>query len=140
MTDAQNAFLLYFGCWGEAGHFVFDQHKHTLSARRGLPPMALRAEELDGSRVFLPWPEVPGRGRMSYLIRENSCTTVMAWWDRTFDKRGACCAAIQCDGWEQPKQLWARFARVYEPLAKQLVMPQLVGVPEITVRVDGGGG
>lgn len=122
MANAHNAFLLYFGPWGEPGHFVFDRNRHTV---QNMPPMALRAEDLDGSRVFLPWPEAPGNGRITYLIREGQCVTVLAWWDRTFDKRGACNAAIQCDGWEDPDYLWDRFSRVYESLAKQLTKPRL---------------
>lgn len=124
MANASNAFLLYFGPWGEPGHFVFDRNRRSVYSEQ-MPPMALRAEELDGSRVFLPWPEVPGQGQLTYLIRRGQCVTVLAWWDRTFDKRGACNAAIQCDGWETPDFLWDRFTRVYEPLAKQLTKPRL---------------
>jgi len=124
MSNASNSFLLYFGCWGGPGHFVFDRNKRSLS-REEMPPMALRSESLDGSRVFLPWPEIPGNGRLTYLIREGDCVTVLAWWDRTFDKRGACNAAIQCSGWETFDFLWDRFSRVYPALAAKLAKPTL---------------
>lgn len=122
MANANDSFLLYFGCWGGPGHFVFDRHKSTV---RQLPPMALRGEDLDGSRVFLPSQEAPGYGRLTYLIRDGDCVTVLAWWDRTFDKRGACNAAIQCSGWETFDCLWDRFSRVYPSLAQQITKPRL---------------
>lgn len=114
-------FLLYFGCWGGPGHFIYDRNQRSIDT----PPGALPPEALDGSRVFLPYPEKVGHGQLTRLIRGDDCVTVLAWWDRTFDKRGACNAAIQCNGWETADPLWERFSRVYETLAKQLTKPQL---------------
>jgi len=119
-------FLLYFGCWGGPGHFLYDRNKRTIydpAAECG--EAAVRGEDLDGSRVFLPWPEVPGHGRLTHIIRNGDAVTVLAWWDRTFDSRPACCAAIQSDGWDDADYLWLRFSHVYAPLAVLLKLPEI---------------
>lgn len=116
-------FLLYFGCWGGAGHYLWtrdQQHYHKPEY-----PI-LPVESLDGSQVFLPQVEVVGNGRLTHIIRGEEAVTVLAWWDRTFDQRGKCNAAVQCDGWDTVDGLWRRFSIVFEPLAKQLARPTIV--------------
>lgn len=119
------AFLLYFGCWDKPGHYLYAPTGYTLQYD-GVPTLALRGEDLDGSRLFLPWPEIPGQGQLTHVIRGLECVTVLAWWDRTFDQRGRCNAAIQCDGWELADRLWVRFSAVYSALAQKLKKPELV--------------
>lgn len=121
-------FLLYFGCWDQPGHFLYRPDKMTVSeysAGADLLPHILLPKDLDGSRVFLPQPERVGVGQLTHLIRGAECVTVLAWWDRTFDQRGKCNAAIQTDGWDTVDGIWKRFCLVYETLAKQLSKPQL---------------
>lgn len=117
-------FLLYFGCWDRPGHYIWTRDKRTVYAHE-VSSLALRAEDLDGSTIFLPRPERPGHGQLTHLFRDGEPITVLAWWDRTFDQRGACNAAIQCDGWERMPRLWERFGRVYSTLAPKLTIPTL---------------
>lgn len=118
-------FLLYFGCWNEPGHFLFKPDRTTLRRYDPIAPYVLLPEDLDGSRVFLPQPEEVGRGQLNHLIRNGECVTVLAWWDRTFDHRGKCNAALQTDGWDTADGIWTRFGIVYESLAKQLSKPRI---------------
>jgi len=119
-------FLLYFGCWNEAGHFLWDRNRMTIhDPLKQFGPNVIPGEYLDGSRIFLPTPEQPGKGRLTHIVRGGEAVTVLAWWDRTFDKRPGCCAAIQSDGWDNPDYLWFRFCHVYQSLATKLTKPDL---------------
>lgn len=124
MVKANDRFFLYFGCWDEPGHYLFNVYRKKV-ADSELSRFAMRPEQLDGSKIFLPYPEVPGDGRLTHLVRDGACITVLAWWDRTFDKRSACCAAVQCDGWETFDALWERFSHGFKPLAEQVSKPRL---------------
>ena len=120
------SFLLYFGCWGTPGHFLWDRNRQTIyDPLERFGPHVIRPEDIDGSRILLPTPDRPGRGRLTHIVRADSAVTVLAWWDRTFDQRPACCAAIQSSGWDDDNDLWLRFSHVYEPLAKLLTRPEL---------------
>lgn len=84
--------VLYFGCWGGSGHYLFD-------ARGGSPenetlPAELRRSRLDGayapvfalrpgSRYDREQPE--GKARLAHVAG----WTVLAFWDRSCDGRGA---------------------------------------------------
>lgn len=115
-------FLLYWGCWGAPGHYLWNRNKGNA---QDPVPFGFADGTLDGSRIFLPHPEVVGQGRLTRVFVNDECVTVLAWWDRTFDKRPACNSAIICSGWESADELWARFGRVYPALAAQLKMPTL---------------
>lgn len=113
-------FLLYFGCWDRAGHFLYDRNGNR---PQNLPRSAIPETEMDGSKVFLPQPEKVGTGKLTHVISGGLCTTVLAWWGSPFDSRGAVCAVIQCDGWCTGEDLWTRFALVYKDLAPKLTKP-----------------
>lgn len=118
----QKHFLLYFGCWGQAGHYLFDRNKRSIydSRAEGLP---FNHEALDGSSVFLPNPERRGIGALTHVVRGDDAYTVFAWWGSPFDTRGRVNAAIIASGWDSADELWRRFSIVYEPLAKLLSKP-----------------
>lgn len=121
------SFLLYFGCWDRPGHFLFDRNKRTVyDPEQEYGPRVFSDKALDGSFVFLPRPEEPGVGRLTHVLVGDDCTTVLAWWDRTFDTRGNCNAAIQLSGWENADVVWERFQIVYPALGKVLKKPRLV--------------
>lgn len=122
MSNFMSEFLLYFGCWDGAGHFLYDNRRQSIYT----PPCnAFPPEALDTSRVFLPYPEKVGHGQLTHVVRGTECVTVLAWWDRTFDQRGKCNAAIQCSGWRSADDLWKRFTLVYTGLAPKLQRPLL---------------
>lgn len=121
MGDRPHNLVLYFGCWGEPGHYL--RWTNRLSVRdfdcdRFAIP---RPSDLDASCLFLPRPEVPGHGALTYLPAPD--LTILAWWDRTFDQRGKCNAAIIVDGKLTADQCWSRFAAAYVNLAPKLKMP-----------------
>lgn len=119
-------FLLYFGCWDTSkGHFLVDRHRHNIHTPSSISEFVIPAEVLDGSRLFLPSPEMPGRGRLTHVVRGDAAVTVLAWWDRTFDSRPRSNAAIQSDGWCEADDIWMRFSHVYSELAAKLTKPEL---------------
>ena len=121
-----NQFLLYFGCWDSPGHFLWDRNKQTIHHPIDkFGPLVIRGEDIDGSRILLPWPEVSGHGQLTHIVRGDDAVSVLAWWDRTFDSRPACCAAIQSSGWDDADYIWFRFSHVYEDLALKLKRPIL---------------
>lgn len=117
-------FLLYFGCWDRAGHFLFDRNGSTIhySLSHELP---FRPVDLDGSSFFLPHPERVGKGALTHVVRNDEAYTVLAWWGSPFDTRGAVNAAIISNGWDDAANLWQRFTFVYPDLAAKLTFPDL---------------
>jgi hypothetical protein len=81
MTDG----MYYFGCWQEAGHYLRTPDGRT--GEYALPhDFPFRVHTLDGG--FLPpkLPETEGRATLFHI----NGWTVMTFWDRSVDKRGAC--------------------------------------------------
>lgn len=118
-------FLLYFGCRGKAGHFLFDrQHGSIYDARAlGLP---FNGNDFDGSSIFLPHPERPGHGALTHVIRGEFAYTVLAWWGSPFDARPAVNAAIIASGWDEPDYIWSRFEACFPDLKGKLDRPEIV--------------
>lgn len=76
----------YFGCHREAGHFLWREGMtHAWQAERDLP-VPLRPAVLDGG--YAPRDPKEEQGRAA-LHRVHDWT-VIAFWDRSVDKRGAC--------------------------------------------------
>jgi hypothetical protein len=117
-------FVLYFGCWDQAGHFLWEpnhQHMRDFDADRLLIP---RGRDLDASLVFLPKPEKVACGAVTYLPANDR--TVLAWWGSPWDNRGAVNSAIIVSGKASAEDCWQRFDATFPALARQLKMPTTI--------------
>lgn len=116
ITTATKAY--YHGCWKETGHYLFGtngryvEHEHMLGKGGwwfdgGYAPMRtgsgtlvwLMQETSDDARLRLGYraTECP---QGEFLVHHRQCGggyTIMAWWDRTADKRGASNSAYIVD-------------------------------------------
>src|SRR5690349_11829936 len=79
----------YFGCLNGPGHYLFDVHGRN-AERRVPADFPCRPTAFDGT--FLPpgLPQIEGRAS---LVHFNGWT-VLAFWDRSVDKRGGCNSAF----------------------------------------------
>jgi len=115
---------MYFGCWGEKGHYLWTRSRRPALEPETLPP-ELHAHKLDG--VYAP--RLPGKyagdkgpeaaqGRAT--ITHVAGWTVLAFWDRSVDDRGASNSAFVIPGeltFEQARdrareafpEVWRRF-------------------------------
>lgn len=73
--------VLFFGCWGPAGHYLYAPR------RRSVPgyylPSSVQPHALDGKLAPADPQQREGRARLHHL----DGWTVVAWWDRSADKR-----------------------------------------------------
>ncbi len=92
----------FFGCWDAPGHYMWAEGKRKVDdCKREMLP---RGEDLDGSHLFLPYPENVGEGRCTYLPALN--VTAFSWWNRVFDTRGAVNSHIIVRGDVGPQTCW----------------------------------
>ncbi len=119
---SQEPIIIYFGCWGAPGHFLWLPDMNSLYEHDGLKMMIPTAAQLDGSRLFLPRPEKAGTGAVTYLPATDR--TVFAWWgNNPWDKRGAVNQAIITNGNLGEIQIWQRFVRYFPNLSEKLTQP-----------------
>lgn len=89
--------MLYFGCWGQAGHYLFGEGGHHISSER-LPAGFVETFGDHGwglDAKFCPGYVGPyQRDREEHegeaLLHHVNGWTVLAFWDRSVDKRGGC--------------------------------------------------
>lgn len=97
----------FYGCWGGAGHFMYRPNKANIRdiecEKLGFP----KDSQLDGSRLFLPYPEIPDHGRLTYLPALN--LTILSWWNRVFDTRGAVNSHFMYRGEMSVTNMWHCF-------------------------------
>lgn len=97
----------FFGCWGALGHYMFDKDKRHVTdmdcVQFGFPTNV----QLDGSRLFLPYPEIPDHGRLTYLSALN--ITVLSWWNRVYDTRSAVNSHFMYQGNQSVATMWYCF-------------------------------
>ncbi len=125
----QEKIIVYFGCWGRAGHFMHSPGRQYLSdqeiKRNGIPTAA----QLDGGRLFLPYPEKVGTGAVTYLPAPN--LTVLAWWgNNPWDQRGAVNQAVITSGELGKTEMWKRFVRYFPELSEKLNQPLIADLSE----------
>lgn len=122
MEDLKAAF---FGCWGQAGHYMFapdKSHIRDLDCDRfGFP----KPHELDGSRIFLPYPEIRDHGRLTYLSAPN--LSVLSWWNGLYDTRGAVNSHFMYPGNHPIPVMWHCFGHYFPDLQKAHKKP-FIGV------------
>lgn len=123
-SPADEIKALFFGCWGEAGHFLRTPSKTTPREEwvreAGFPP----DHWLDGSRLFLPYPENVGEGRITYLA--GSGIYVMSWWGSPWDNRGAVNNHFMYKTTQSgisPFNMWHSFNHFFPDLAKHHQKP-----------------
>lgn len=80
--------MQFFGCWGQAGHYVYDP-----GGRQNWRANIIDADTLDG--VYPP--NIPGEpeAAMSYVVFGQ--IRIIAMWDRSTDSRGKSNAAFVAD-------------------------------------------
>ena len=119
---SQGTIIVYFGCWDRPGHFLWNQNKQWVSDRDIERLLLPTAGTLDGSRLFLPYPEKVGAGAVTYLPAPDR--TVLAWWGlNLWDQRGAVNSAIITNGNLDQTEMWQRFAGYFPELAEKLTRP-----------------
>lgn len=97
--------LLYFGCIKEKGHFLWNSeswhHYYDQMAKEipGLNPNVLR--HLDG--VYAPYD--PHEREGLYLESTIPPVRIVAWWDRSVDKRMACNSAFIGFGYDSAEEI-----------------------------------
>lgn len=85
MADTRVGDAVFFGCWGQAGHYFFYPDKSHPREEK-LRDAGFPVDRLDGSRIFLPSPETKGHGRLTYLPAPG--IHVLSWWNSVWDERG----------------------------------------------------
>lgn len=105
MADAR---AYYFGCGNESGHFWWQPSERPSRSERvatsGQPAGCPWGYEVDGR--MQPGASVDGRGQRwprdetqgPCALHRKDGWTLIAWWDRTVDKRSACCSAFAAEG------------------------------------------
>ncbi len=123
---SQETVIVYFGCWGAAGHYLWLPNKNTLYRHESDKLSIPSAEKLDATALFLPHPEKVGAGVITYLPAPN--LTVLAWWgNNPWDERGKVNSAVITNGDVGEIALWQRFVRYFPDLSEKLKQPLLTG-------------
>lgn len=118
-----NDFVLHFGCRNKPGHHLTFPNGMSVRQFEADNMRVPRDNEFDGSNTFLPFPERPGYGSLTYLPANDR--TVLAWWDRTFDGRPGCNMAVIATGNLTLDEIWSRFSGSFADLAPKLTKPTL---------------
>jgi len=120
--DLPAANVYYFGCWGQAGHYLHHPSGRTLYDRPLNVPLS--DSELDCNEKLLPLKEKVGDGKLTYL--SNWDFTVISWWGSPWDKRGKVNTSILVKGKHDVDSAWDLFQRVFPDLAPKLTKPTIV--------------
>lgn len=126
-------FTYYFGAWDVPGHHLWTPSRLRLYPTNKTSTRLPMDTDLDGSYMFLPRPESPSIGAITYVQNVHLQYTVLAWWDRTFDSRPGSCCAIVTGGRVMYEEAWERFSYYYPELSTKLSTPVLIeGAPRET--------
>lgn len=120
----------YFGCWGRAGHFLYESTGHTVNDREYKRLRLPTPTQLDASILWLPTPEKIGSGLLTYMPALNR--TILAWWGgNPWDGRGKVNQAIIVHGSQSEFELRKTFDDEFPKLHEALEWPN--DVPLIVV-------
>ena len=121
--------IFYFGCWGEAGHFLWRPGHLTVRScqSEGLP--FHQYYFLDGG-PFLPRTERKGDAALTHIPG----WTVLAWWGSPWDDRTGVNAAIIAEGLLDGVGILMAFNEAFPDLAAKLLAPAVL--PKLVV-IDG---
>lgn len=120
-NELTETIAVYFGCWNEAGHFLWGPGQRSLYDHQIREMVIPTPGDLDGSLLFLPRPEKTGTGCVTYLPAINR--SILAWWGSPWDKRGAVNAAFITNGDVGAVAMWQRFARYFPELSAAIDQP-----------------
>ena len=100
--------MYYFGPWDRPGHYLHDEHGYSRGRAEGAMPWTLGQMDGDLQPHFAncaKTPTYPDRhcncpcGKEGpALIHHKDGWTALAFWDRSVDKRGACCSVYLAEG------------------------------------------
>lgn len=106
MTMKTNKVLFYFGCIRDKGHYLWtsdsDNNWYARQVAQTIPGLNYHVlEVMDGT--FAP----SGIGEEQGLYQESLVPPVriVAWWDRSVDKRGACNSALIGYGYDSAEEM-----------------------------------
>lgn len=118
-----NIKMIYFGCWKDAGHFIWfpnwEQKRNFEIEKLRLP----QGYYLDATMLFLPEVERVGTGMITYLPAPD--LTVIAWWGSAFDKRGKVNCALIVEGKKNLDEAWQLFKENF-PLSNDLIEKPMI--------------
>lgn len=108
----------FFGCrMGSGHHMYFSDGSSTDDVtleRMGYPA----PHQLDGSRLFLPYPEEVNHGRRTYLSALN--LTVLSWWNRVWDTRPAVNSHFIYPGDQSVATMWHVFEHTFPTFGRSI--------------------
>lgn len=110
---------LYFGCIGQSGHYMFNEHGHHIYGAEGTTPWGATP---DGTLCYGrkdAYNNGPQEQGLAVLHHKDGWTA-LSFWDRSVDKRGGCNSNFFAEGTYGPAdminickemwpQVWSRF-------------------------------
>jgi hypothetical protein len=117
--------IVYFGCWRQAGHFLWLPGWDRTSTRDfEIERLKIPKEtQLDASILFLPRPEQKGMGMATYLPAPDR--TVFAWWGSPFDNRGQVNSALIVEGKKGFDETWELFRAKFPDPENRISKPMI---------------
>ncbi len=129
--------VFYFGCWGEAGHYLHDPTGHCPRESHAIEHFMFNGEKrhLDGNlaprllgsklscgKLEGPYPRSAECPQGQFLRHELSTGfTAIAWWDRNQgDTRGACNSTVLVRGSHTTETMLANFAHHFPSVKARL--------------------
>jgi hypothetical protein len=105
--------VLYFGCWDRPGHFLFQPNGQWPLSHA--TPFGSFGEQLDRDH-YKPEEQTEGVARLTH----DSGWTILAFWDRSVDRRSGCHSTFLAPGtWSAEEMIagareafpsvWARY-------------------------------
>lgn len=87
MTQSLNE-SFYYGCWREAGHFLWTTGGNTVYERSPALPsdFPVKLHVLDGGFLGVGRDQTEGLAVLSHVAE----WTILSFWDRSVDERGGC--------------------------------------------------
>lgn len=117
--------MLFYGCWGEPGHYLFTKSKRTVHRSECEKWEYPFDSELDCSRLLLPYPEAVGHGQRTYLPALH--VTILSWWSAgVFDTRGKVNSHFLFKGRNGTELMWDAFCHNFPDLAKHHQQPKII--------------
>lgn len=115
--------VLYWGCWDGAGHYLWFPSRRTIQNRYEAQALKVPHDHnLDGTAIFLPFPERLGKGALTYLPANDR--TVYAWWgNNPWDRRPGVNSAIITEGNVSTEECWERLQQQFPLLTRNLNSP-----------------
>lgn len=112
--------VLYFGCWGEPGHFYYEPS--GLRFKGNMPP-GLLPEDIDGKLCPVDPLDVENQVEGHASLQIIAGWTVLAFWDRSGDARLGANSIVMAQGNYSIDEMIAALATAYPQIAKRIDFP-----------------